>query len=69
MDEAAIKYLGDVQRLVLNEGDILVLNCDRELTMDMAERLRAMLIEQIPGHQVLVLCKGLTIGVLGKEAA
>lgn len=66
-DEA--RFLGDVQRLVLNPGDRVVLMSEERLSMDAAEHLRAVLQERFPGHETVVLDKGLKLGVLGKAAA
>jgi hypothetical protein len=68
-DNPEIRYLGDVQKLSLNEGDILVLSSDQHLREETAERLRQHLEREIPGHKVLILGEGLKLGVLSKDAA
>ena len=66
-DEQQIRYLGDVQRLVLQEGDIVVLKIPGPISEDWANRLREEMESQLPGHKVLVLGDGLEIGVLTKQ--
>lgn len=62
-----IRYLGDVQRLVLNPGDIVVLNVDHEISDEMAARLREACESYIPGHKFLILGPGIKVGVMGRE--
>lgn len=64
-----IRYLGDVQRLTLAPGDIIVLNLDMPISADTAARLKAHAEQQLPGHQVLVLSEGIKLGVLAPETA
>ncbi len=68
-DQPEIKYLGDVQRLVLNPGDIVVLSVDEYIPNEAAQRLRSQLEASVPGHNVVVLSKGMKIGALGQDIA
>lgn len=65
---ADIQYLGDVQRLQLRPGDILVLSVDEHITVETGERLRDM-VQQVCGtdQKVFVLSRGMKFGVLAKE--
>lgn len=63
-----IRYLGDVQRLVLKPGDRVVLTVDREITREEYEYLTRLLSEKLRGHDVLVIGKGMQISVLGEAA-
>lgn len=65
MDE--VRYLGDVQRLVLREGDIVVLKYAGSLSQEQADRITAEASKKIPGHKIMVLTDGIDIGVLAKE--
>lgn len=62
-----IRFLGDLQRLELKDGDILVLTTPLHLPPESVRRLRASVEALIPGHKVVVLGDGLKLGVL--EAA
>lgn len=64
-----IRYLGDVKRLALNPGDIVVVSTDDEMSVEAAQRLRAQIQQKVPLHEVIVLAGGLKLGVLGKDAA
>lgn len=66
--EPEIRYLGDLQRLSLKPGDRLVLTVKGQLSRAATERLSACLKERIPGHEVIVLEEGMTLGAVGAEA-
>jgi hypothetical protein len=68
-DDPKIKYLGDVQRLSLQPSDWLVLSVDEAISSEMATRLRVQMEERFPGNRVLILGKGMTLGVVTREAA
>lgn len=66
-----IRYLGDVQRLKFGPDDVLVLTCaEREISTEMAEMLKVH-IQRVLGdeHRVLVLTRGMKIGVLTPDEA
>ena len=68
-DEAEIRWLGDLQRVELKPGDLLVLKHPARLSAVAAQRLSEKLREVLPaGTHVAVLEEGLEIGVLGPEA-
>jgi hypothetical protein len=69
MRDEEIRYLGDVQRLTLAPGDIVVLNVDMVISAETADRLKARAEKQLPGHQVLILSGGVKLGVLAPERA
>lgn len=58
--------LGDLQRLQLQVGDILVLSTPAKLCDETATRLREWIERGIPGHKCIVLGDGLTLGTLGR---
>lgn len=64
-DDPEIRYLGDVQRLVLNEGDALVLTVDGPLSCEKAAILRHQL-EGVFGkdRKLLILSDGMKIAAL-----
>lgn len=67
IEDAEIRFLGDVQRLALKPGDILVLSAPSRISPDCARHLTEAVKRLVPGHEVLVLGDGLKVGVL--EAA
>lgn len=67
LNEAEIRYLGDVQRLKLDPGDIIVLTIDDVLTEAQSAYIKHRVEETIPGHTVVVLGKGVKIGVLSPK--
>lgn len=64
--------LEDVQRLVIKDGDIVVLKHARMLTDEACNRLKQIVDSQLkpiyPNIKVLVLEEGMDIGVLTKDA-
>lgn len=63
-----IRYLGDVQRLVLNPGDTVVLSYDGSLPDEIAGRLREQASGILgPDIKVMVLGDGFKIGVLAAK--
>lgn len=62
-----VNFLGDVQRLALKPGDMLVLRTDQIISGDLAQRLREQLESAVPGHSVIVLGDGMKLGVLSPE--
>lgn len=62
-----VRILGDLQRLALRAGDILVLTTPMRVSAEAAGHLREAVEKQIPGHKVIILSDGLKLGVL--EAA
>lgn len=64
-NEPQVRYLGDVQRLALKAGDLLVLSVDTHLTDADAYRIRREM-ERIVGsaHRVIVLGRGMKIGAV-----
>jgi hypothetical protein len=69
-DDTRIKYLGDVQRLALKPGDIIVVSVDAKISAEMAHRMHA-LVRDVVGkqHEVLIISDGARIGVLSPEDA
>jgi len=65
--EDKITYLGDVQRLCLKPGDIVVLSIDDAPSDHVFANLRKVLKDIIPEHKVLILTGGAKIGVMGSD--
>lgn len=59
-----IRFVGDLHRLQVLPGDVLVVQTDQILTGKAREHLRAILVEHIPGHRVLVLDRSLSLGAV-----
>ncbi len=64
-DHSEIRFLGDMQRLEVKQGDVLVLTVDQALSSEMADRLRTMLVDALGPNKVLVLEDGMKIGAVG----
>lgn len=62
-----IRYLGDVQRLALTPGDVVVISVHGAITDDIAERLRKYVADVLAGHPVIVLADGIKVGVLSPQ--
>lgn len=69
ISEPKIQYLGDLQRLELKPGDMLVLSVDEHLSQEVAVRLSAMIEEATGGTKAIVLGKGMKLGAISVEAA
>ncbi len=65
LDAPEVRILGELQRLELRPGDKFVLMCDRRISSDNLERLKAYW-HQFAGeeHKLLVLDDGLKLGVI-----
>ncbi len=63
-----IRYLGDLQRLEMKPGEVLVLKCQDRLPLAAVERIKAHFTNELPGVKVLVLDGGMDIGVLSPIA-
>ena len=62
-----IRYLGDVQRLQLEPGDVVVLTCEGVLTSDQLVAIQRYMDQRLLAHTTLVLDSTMRIGVLGKK--
>lgn len=65
-----IKFVGEMQRLQIQDGDVLVLRCPSALSQQVRERLSQMLKAITPeGIKVktLVLEDGMDLGVVSKK--
>lgn len=59
-----VMYLGEMHKLRLNPGDVLVLSCDHMLSDLVAGRIRTIIQEKFPGHEILVLSGGMKLGIV-----
>ena len=64
-----VRFLGDMQKLELNPGDILVLKCEGTIDQNGAARVKRYFDEKVPGHTVLILDNGADLGVLAHKAS
>lgn len=70
IDEAEIRYLGDVQRLALKPGDIVVVKLQGRVDAHTIARIRDHMSKELGGeHKVIVLAEGVEIGILSPEPA
>ena len=58
--------LSDVKRIVLNDGDIIVIRCKKILTEQAIKNIRDVVERTILGHKVIILEEDMDIGVIGK---
>ena len=63
-EQPAMRFLGDMQRLQPQPGDVFVLTCEQRIDEAVAERIKAKLSSQLGGATVLVLGGGLKLGVV-----
>jgi hypothetical protein len=62
----SVRYLGEVQRLEVNPGEVLVLTVPHVISTETEQRLREQFRRlKLPEHQLLILSGGMRIGVLG----
>jgi hypothetical protein len=61
-----IRWLGDVQRLALEPGDIVVVSNTGPMSVAEVESLRRQVQEFLPGHRCLVLTSNWMLGVLSE---
>ena len=54
-----------VMRVSLQPGDVLVIQCEGNLPEAARKRLSDSLSKLFPGHQVLILERGITLSVVG----
>lgn len=66
--DGAVRYLGDVQRLALKPGDIIVITVDGMISSEQASRLKDNVLATIGGgYKVMVLDSRSKLGVLSPE--
>lgn len=64
-----VRYLGDLQRLDLRPGDVVVMTSEEHISDEIASRLRIDWERYVPGVKCIVLGGGLRLGVLGAQRA
>lgn len=68
MDKMEITFRGDLERLSLKPGDVLVLSSPDQLSQVNRAHLQAIMVAKFPGHDCLVLSDGLRLGVTEGES-
>lgn len=61
----AIRFVGDMSRLEVRPGDVFVLQCDEVLSVEASLRLKDQVSEALDGAKVIVLGRGMKLGVAG----
>ncbi len=73
MDAPDIRYLGDLQRLDMKEGDRFVLTCEGHVSLEMQEQIqkawKVFIGEDAEKPPLLVLDRGFKLGVINQKAA
>ena len=64
MTNSKIQFLGKMQKLILNDNDVLVLHANILLTHEQKDNLRVEMQQQFPGVKVLLVQAGLKLGVV-----
>jgi hypothetical protein len=64
-DAGGLRIIGNVQRLALRPGDVVVVLCDGAICDATAARLRSEMQPLFPDNKVLVLGDGLKIAAVG----
>lgn len=62
-----IRFIGDMQRLELKPGDIIVIKAAGHLDSETIDRIKEYAVQAFPLHQVVVFGPGFDIGVLSRE--
>lgn len=65
---AELTIRGDVERLALRPGDVVIVRMAEEISIEVAERLRRHCCAIFEGHKVLVLGPGVSVEVAGVPA-
>ncbi|KQS84137.1 hypothetical protein [Rhizobium sp. Leaf386] len=68
MSEHQIRYLGDMQRLDLKQGDLFVLTLPAPVSSDMVARLQEAWGAFADGAKLFVLEPGMKIGVISQSS-
>ena len=66
--DTEIRYLGDVQRLHLDPCDVVVITASERINQANAEFMRDTLRGAFGNHRVVVLEKGMKIGVISEAS-
>lgn len=56
--------IGELQRVELKPGDVFVIHCDMLLTEEAIQGMRDAWDRLMPGHKVIILDKGMRLGVV-----
>jgi hypothetical protein len=64
-DDVPVRFVGDIQRLEMKPGDVLVLSTPKVPSREFVERLIKRLANRWPGVELLVLADGMTATVIG----
>jgi hypothetical protein len=67
VDNPEIRFLGDVHRLSLKDGDALVISSSDYLSGEDCAVIRNVVSSRFPKNEVIVLAGGLKLEVVGKE--
>ena len=62
-----IRYLGDVHRISLKEGDVVVITVPSQTSLEDRKQILDILCKSFVGHQVLVLDKECELSVVEAE--
>lgn len=72
MSDTELKFIGNLERLDLKDGDRFVLTCDHIMSLKQHERIRGIWSDFVGGNTesfpLLILDKGFKIGVLSEKA-
>lgn len=69
MEQPEIRFLGDLQRLRPEPGDVFVMHYGGMLTREQGEAIRRLWKEAMGDAKLLVLERGITLGCIAKPDA
>lgn len=67
LHDKGIRFVGDMQRLSVNQDDIFVLMFEQRLNLEQRKDIKQYLKEILSGHKVIVLDGNAKIGVIGTD--
>ena len=65
--ELKISFIGEMQKVEIKTGDVLVLEIDKVLSMDAHVKINEILKAKFPNNKILVLDKGIKLSVKSQE--
>lgn len=67
MPDEALKIVGDIGKISLRPGDVIVVRLPKKTALELYERIYRRVTSVFPGHEVLVLEETVKIEVARRE--
>lgn len=68
MEEAEIRWVGELTKVKVEPGDVFIIHCERVLTMEVRARIAALWKQTMGDAKVLFFDGGLKLGVVQMPA-